>query len=277
MEKETVTDASLRQFLLGRVDDEERQRIEKLVITNAVPKERVGAAEEDLLEDYLEDALSPSDRERFLMQYAYTSAQQRRLQITQDVKHWAITEQQRRITSKGQASGRSRSFAHFRLKPMFVMPMAAAVVVIVLVVFWVNRKIELRNRQFVLEEEIGRLNASSGSPKGQISSLPLRPVTLRSAATETELVIRPNIQVVELQLFCNQDESYSTYQAVLRRIGDAQSFNIRNLHPEPEGKAIRVRLPAQILTTGTYHLELTGLRADGRSGPMEEFQFSVRG
>ena len=44
MKEESVTDGLLRQFLLGRVDDEERQRIESLFITDPQSRERVLAA-----------------------------------------------------------------------------------------------------------------------------------------------------------------------------------------------------------------------------------------
>src|ERR1041384_3455422 len=118
MKEEIVTDASLRQFLLGCVDDEERVRIESLVITNAVTKERVCAAEETLLEDYFEDALSGLDRESFLAQYAYNSQSQRRLRITRDIRNWAVAAQKRKGTSSvTQTSRRSSIFTSFGLKP----------------------------------------------------------------------------------------------------------------------------------------------------------------
>ena len=276
MKEEIVTDASLRQFLLGRVDDEERVRIESLVITNAVTKERVCAAEEDLLEDYFEDTLSGLDRERFRTQYAYTTHLRRRLQITRDIRNWAVAVQKRKGTSSGtQTSSWSSVFTSFRLKPMLVMPIAATVIAIVIVGLWLNRKIELRNRQLAVEKEIGRLNASTSKPNEGVFSLTLRPVTLRSAETQTELLMRPDIQIVELRLLWNLSESYLTYQAVLKSTGDTQSFIIHNLHAEIDGKAIPLRLPPQILTTGTYHVELTGIMPDGQIGPTEEFQFSV--
>jgi hypothetical protein len=276
MKEEIVTDVSLRQFLLGGVDDEERVRIESLVITNAVTKERVCAAEEDLLEDYFEDALSGLDRESFLTQYAYNSQQQRRLQITRDIRNWAVAAQKRKETSSvTQTSSRSSVFTSFRLKPMLVVPIAATVVAIVMVGLWLNRNMELRNRQLATEKEIGRLNASTSNPDERSSSLTLRPVTLRGAETQTELVRRPDIQIVELRLLWNLSESYPSYQARLKRTGDTQSFVVHNLHAEIDGKAILLRLPNQILTVGTYQVELTSIMADGQSGPTEEFQFSV--
>jgi hypothetical protein len=276
MKEEIVTDVSLRQFLLGKVDDEERVRIESLVITNALTKERVCGAEEDLLEDYFEDALSAFDRERFRAQYAYSDHLQRRLEITRDIRNLAIAAQKRKSAYSGtQTSNWSRVFTSFRLKPVRVMLIVATVIAIVIVGLWLNRKIELRNRQLAIEKEIVRLNASTSKLDENISSLTLRPVTLRGAETQAELVMRPDIQIVELRLLWNLSESYPSYQAVLKRTGDTQSFVVHNLHAEMDGKAILLRLPNQILTVGTYQVELTSIMADGQSGPTEEFQFSV--
>jgi hypothetical protein len=275
MKEEIVTDASLRQFLLGKVDDEERVRIESLVITNALTKERVCAAEEDLLEDYFEDALSAFDSERFRAQYAYSAHLQRRLQITGDIRNWAIGVQERKGASLGsQTSNWSSVFTSFRLKPVLVMLIVATVIAIVIFGLWLNRKIELRNRQLAIEKEIVRLNASTSNSEG-IFSLTLRPVTLRSAEAQTELVMRPDIQIVELRLLWNFSESYPTYQAVLKRTGDTRSLVVPNLHAEIDRKAILLRLPSKILTNGTYQVELTSIMSDGQSGPTEEFQFSV--
>jgi hypothetical protein len=275
MKEEIVTDALLRQFLLGKVDDEERVRIESLVITNALTKERVCAAEEDLLEDYFEDALSTFDRERFRAQYAYSDHLQRRLEVTRDIRNWAIGVQKGKGTSSGtQTSNWSLVFTSFLLKPTRVLPMVATVIAIVIAGLWLNQKIELRDRQLAIEKEIARLNASTSNQQG-VFSLTLRPVTLRSAEAQTELVMRPDIQVVELRLLWNFSESYPTYQAVLKRTGDTQSLIVPNLHAEMDRKAILLKLPPQILTNGTYQVELTSITPDGQSGPTEEFQFSV--
>ena len=275
MKEEIVTDASLRQFLLGKVDDEERVRIESLVITNALTKERVCAAEEDLLEDYFEDALSTFDRERFRAQYAYSDHLQRRLEVTRDIRNWAIGVQKGKGTSSGtQTSNWSLVFTSFLLKPTRVLPMVATVIAIVIAGLWLNQKIELRDRQLAIEKEIARLNASTSNQQG-VFSLTLRPVTLRSAEAQTELVMRPDIQVVELRLLWNFSESYPTYQAVLKRTGDTQSLIVPNLHAEMDRKAILLKLHPQILTNGTYQVELTSIMSDGQSGPTEEFQFSV--
>ena len=67
MTEETLTDALLREFLLGKVNDEERERIESLFLTDSQTRERVLVLEQDLIEDYLEDSLTEEDKERFLI------------------------------------------------------------------------------------------------------------------------------------------------------------------------------------------------------------------
>ena len=52
MKEEAATDVLLRQFLLGKIDDEARQRIECLFLTDSLTKERILAAEQELIDDY---------------------------------------------------------------------------------------------------------------------------------------------------------------------------------------------------------------------------------
>jgi hypothetical protein len=93
MKDETaITDALVRQYLLGYVDDEERQRIESLFLTDSKMRERLLVIEQDLVEDYLEDFLTPADKERFLLHYAQTPKQQRKLRITKSIKDRALAE-----------------------------------------------------------------------------------------------------------------------------------------------------------------------------------------
>lgn len=92
MSDETVTDVTLRQFLLGNVDDEMRQHIESRFLTDLIFKERVLALEQDLIEDLLEDSLTGSDKERLLVRYSATSARRRKLRIAKSIKEWAMLE-----------------------------------------------------------------------------------------------------------------------------------------------------------------------------------------
>jgi len=274
MNEKPVTDALLRQFLLGKVDDQERQQIETMFVTGALSNERVMAAEQHLIDEYLGDSLTPADKERFLAQYGGTAAQRRKLRIAKSIQDWAVTTADVTPARPGALSIWSRLRAHLSLKPVFVIPIAAmSMVAIIVAAVWLNSRWEQRSRHLALEQELSRINASStlGDNPSPKTVLTLLPGSLRSAEAENE--IRP--QAVELQLIWMQKELYPSYQATIRKVGDSESFSVPNLQPDNRN-AIRLKLPTRFLTEGLYQIEVSGVAATGRTGLSDEYKFQVR-
>ena len=292
--KEEITDALLRQFLLGKVDDEERQRIEGLFLTDSTMRERVLAVEQDLVEDYLEDSLSSGDKEKFLLHYAQTPEQQRKLRITKSIKDWAVTEsstgEANAVTNTSEVKARdidqrdrpsvslwTRLLERLRARPLSLLPIAAVIVLaVVLVVVWVNRRLE-QQKHFAIEQELAQLNDPANLrdvPPGR-QTLLLQPGTLRSSASQSaELPLGSDVATVELRLRWVRKESYPTYRAVLRRTGDEKAFTLPPLFRGSDG-TIRLLLTTRILTRGLYQLHVTGITPDGAARETEEYQFTV--
>ena len=263
MNDESIDDAFLREFLLGKVNEEERGRIEDLFLIDPQAKERVLGVEQDLIEDYLEGALTTADRERFVLRYAQTAEQRRRLRITKSIKDWAIAEAASSAPSK--TSGWS---GFFGFRPAFVIPIAAtAIIVIIVGAMWFSR----RAGNSAIEQELAQLNAATTLREGPVS-LELSPITVRGTETQAPLNTSTLDGPVELRLLWIQKERSPSYQATIHRVGDNQSYTIPNLQPESDGKAIRLKLPTHFLTRGTYQINLT---ADGSASSVEEYQFTV--
>src|ERR1044071_2060587 len=204
MNEEPVSDALLRQLLLGQVDDQERQRLESMFVTGALSRERVIAAEQHLLDDFLDDSLTPEDRERFLAQYGETPAEQRKLRIAKSIQDWAASRAA--VTAVGAAAGSrwSRLRARFRLKPVFMIPIAAVTVIaIAFAVVALKSRWEQRNRYLAMQQELLRLNTPSRL-RDVSSYLALTPGTVRSAGAETELTVPANVEAVALGLVWTQ-------------------------------------------------------------------------
>ena len=285
MKEEAITDALLRQFLLGKVDEEDRERIESLFLTDSTMRDRVLAVEQDLLEDYLEDSLSPGDREAFLLHYAQTPEQERKLRITKSIKDWATTESEATETIEAKThnvehpstSFWNRLFERLRTRPVFLLPVAAVVVLaVVIAIVWLNYRKE-QQKQFAIEQEVARLNDPArlrDVPPGP-DVLTLSPGTLRGAERQSELKLRSDVPDVELQLLWQGRERYPTYRAVLRRADDDKPIVSANLQLERDGKTIRFRLPTDILPRGIYLITLTGIAADGSAGETAEYRFAV--
>lgn len=278
MKEDSVTDALLREFLLGKLADADRERMEGLFLTDSAIRERVLALEQDLIDDYLEDTLNQDDKQRFVSRYAQTDEQRRKLRITGAIKDWAFREARAPHPAAPTISVWNRIWTWLRLKPRFVVPIAITIVLaIVFVVVWVNSRAEQR-KHLALEQELVQLNSPASMREAplQITPFDLRPVSVRSGQPQAELKIPVEIRFIELRLPWIQTERYPMYQAEVRRLGDGEVFTIPNLQAESNGEyTIRLRLPAQMLTRGNYQIKLNGVSTDGSAKSSEEYSFVV--
>lgn len=278
MKEEMLTDASLREFLLGTVDDEQRARIEDLFLTDSATRERVLALEQDLTEEYLEDSLTEADKERFISLYARTDEQRLTLKIIATIKDWAVREASAPPAAAAKVSVWSRFWARLRLTPRFVVPITAVIVIAIVVgVVWLKSEMEQRKRSAV-EQELVQLNSPTSLravPPGMIS-FDLTPGSVRSVEPQAELRVPSETHFIELHLFWKRNERYSMYQAEVRRIDDGESFTIPDLQAESNGRyTIRLRLTADVLRRGQYQVILTGIAANGAAGSSEEYAFVI--
>lgn len=273
MKQETLSDELLRKFLLGKVDEKERERIERSFLIDAEVKQRVLVAEQDFIEDYLENSLTALDKEIFLSVYAQTAEQRRRLRITRSIKAAAAAE----MASYRSINAKSERWSQWlQLRPALVVPVGFTVALaIVIALVWLNSR--TRQRHLALEQELAQLNAPAnlGEVLPQMVSLDLSPLTLRSIEPQVELKKSADVRFVELRLPSFQKEQFSAFEAEIRRLGDDDAFTIRNLQPESDGRySTRIRLPLHILRPGQYQVRLSGIP---KSGFREEYQFIVSG
>ncbi|HEY0724697.1 MAG TPA: hypothetical protein VGD41_12035, partial [Pyrinomonadaceae bacterium] len=220
MNEQPVTDALLRRFLLGQANSEERQLIESLFITDPVSKERILAAEQDLIEDYIENCLDTEDRKSFLLQYAQSATDQRKLRIMKSVKDWAVKETNTPRVNPAGISIWNRLFAGIKLKPVFVIPIAAAsMVAITIAAFWLSRRPDEGSKEhLVKQEELVRLNdpANLREVPSQVKVQEFAPVSVRGVE-QRELTLQDNSQVMELRLAWIQRENFPSYRASIQR------------------------------------------------------------
>ena len=277
MKEGPLTEALLREFLLGNVNDEERQRIESLFLTDQLARERVLAAEEGLIDDYLDGSLTNIEREQFLKRYDATPAQQQKLKLARSIKAWATTEGDVSHAKPATVSVSSGWRERFGLRSAFVVPIAATVVIaIVASLVWLNSRNEERQRRVTMQEELVKLNDPLHGVPPQVA-LELKPLSYRSGEPESEIVIGPDVQVAELRfIWLRPEVRHPRYRAVVRRVGTKESVATQDLPAEADGKTIRLKLPVHLLTRGNYTVELGGLNADGTLGPTEEYRFTVR-
>ena len=277
MNEEPVSDTLLRQFLLGQVDEQERQRLESMFVTGALSNERVMAAEQHLLDDYLDDSLTMTERERFIAQYGETQTEQRKLRIAKSIQHWAAARSNVAVVGAPAESRWSRLRSRLRLKPVFMIPIAAvSILAIVFAIVVLNSRWQQRDRHLAMEQELARLNSPSMLREVSPSMPPVRltPGSVRSAEADTEVTPSANSEFVDLHLVWTEKERYQSYQATIRRFDSDEKFAIPPLQLN-NGNVILLRLPTRFLSQGLYQIGVRGVAADGSTGPTEEYTFVV--
>jgi hypothetical protein len=284
MNQKPVTEALARRFLMGQVDDSERQQIESLFISDPEVKHTILLAEEDLLEDYLDGALSNSDAGEFRLRYAHTSLQRRKLRIAASINQYALADSS---PEQPKLSGIQRLGSWVSLSAPrnreYLIPVTLAVSIILLVsavwfAQWHNRRTQY-DLGPVVEKELKELNSSSSLAEkpAQMLAVSLPPVTLRSVQPPAEVKLESIYPIVELRLLWPQKEESQSYQVILRRVGNSDRFTVPNLHlAKDEGRSVvRLRLPSQHLVPGLYQIMLTGAATGGAAAPTEEYTFTV--
>jgi hypothetical protein len=285
MKDKPMTKVVAKRFLLGIVNDSERQQIESLLIVDPEAEETILIAEDELVEDYLEGSLSESDRARFLEQYAYGPRERRRLRIARSIREYALEAELRR-PSGSTALQKLQQFVSWRWlteRRLYVpVAMAVATLLIVTVIWlvkWNNQRIRENNQHLAIETELRELNSPSSLRENppEMLSLVIPSVSLRSVNPPAEITTQTANRVIELQLLWPQKEEFESYVATLRRVGGTEEFTIANLHAEQKsgGRVVRLRLPAQSLMPGLYHASLSAIASDGTRGSAEEYDFII--
>lgn len=273
-----ITEQVLRQFFLGNVDNEDRERIEILFMTQPDARLRALVAEQDLFEDYFDDLLTPSDQTKFVQRFADTAHQQRKLKIARLVHEWSCSNSQREKTDSVPILAWHRFAAWLRFQRMVLIPITVTAVIGVLIAgVWLNDA-NKRERHRAIEEELARLNSPSAvlEAPAQTISKTIAPVSVRSAVSENELKLSSGIRVVEVHLLWIQKANYTRYGAIVRRIDATEAFSVENLQAQRQrGVTISVRLPAQMLTPGVYQIKLSGIADDNTLSRADEYRFAV--
>lgn len=268
----------LRRYLLGELSGEEQERVEERFITDRDFKERVLAAEDGLIEDYLDGWLSAADKEQFVGHFLSTPEQQRKVKIAASLERYLSAERTRHpqepsgeILSAGSQGGAISGGPLLRNPWVFVPASLAVVLAVIFCSVWLAGVQQRRNRLTEIRREMEQLNSQPAS--AEMPSVFLTPLAPRGGGDSPTPQLTAG-SVVQLWLLLIKDE-YPSYQVILRKDGEAEQFPVGGLRAETttRGKAVRVRIPSDLAGSGLYVMRLDGVEADGTAEEVGEYSF----
>lgn len=276
MNKPSPSEELLRQFLLGKVDSAQREHIESVFLTDSAFNDRLLAAEQALIDDYLEGRLERDNEASFLSQYGASPDQRRKLRIAKSVKEHAETHAGLRPVDVAPSLKQSRWS-----RPMLILPIAAVLIVVVVLALWLQtRKSQPQTQHLAMEKEIASLNepAKLRETLAGTETLSVAPITLRTVQAQAQFTARPDVRVLELHVLLTTNEPHARYRAVLRKGSNSEQFGFPELSPPDDNpRIIRLRVPVSLLSPGDYRILLSTIAVDGTVSSVEEYNFVVRG
>lgn len=266
-----------RRYLLGEASEQESEAIEQEYLGREEAVDRIAAAEDDLIEEYLAGALGLAERERFERVYMAAPHRRVRVETIRRLMEHARESAAAPVTARVLSWRRVRSHGPW-------LALAASALVVASIALWMFRP--SGSRQPEIAE---RLPPPATAPSGAATSpaprapstfaLTLSPVAVRSAGESPRVVVPPGTDVVAIQFESEADgRSLVARRATIATVGGDVQWQgpATTGSGGPAGTVARVDVPAAELLPDDYIVTLYGADRAGVEREWSQYLLSVR-
>jgi hypothetical protein len=244
-----IDPTELKNYLLGSVTDDVRERLEQRLMTEDTVFEELEAAEDDLIDEYLGNDLSATERESFVSHFLAAPERLQRLAFAKSFKAYVD-----RIPAKKK--GLSLGQFWTSRSPLFRFASAVAVLAIAVGAAW--------------------LYLSQTRPTHTFASLTLAPsaATRELGAAPTRIALPADIDELRISLKLPFGTNPATLDHVnlLSEAGGTQRLEISARQPD----AVNLVVPKRLLSRGQYALKLFERNTSGTEQPVNgSYLFTV--
>lgn len=255
----SADESLLRRYLLGTVTAQAREDLEaRLFSDDKLFWERVAIAEDELVSDYVQNALNDVERQDFEKHFVCTDERRAKLEFAKALHAYA--ERPHAVHVERQAPARESRWAWLRrpaLSPAWALAAAALLVVAIMV------------------PRFG--STPAGVDTGNIVAVSLPPGRTRAAGeTLARVHLNSKSQLVQLQL--DQDPAqYASYRAGVYQVDGDSLLAEMKLTPasSPGSPGITLTLPTELLAEGDYYVRLQGISPGAQPVPLQRYDFRV--
>lgn len=314
MKEEIVTDELLVGYALGRLGDEEQERVEEIIFEDRQVFDRLRVVEDELIDAYASGRLTEDERSRFQKYFLQSKEDRERIEFARELAALASRET-RSPRAKESPASRVHWFEVMRIRnPWVLVPLAAAVLMAIgalwLIIqmtrmndrleqiqaqreFQEKREQELeqqyaeeRRHSQQLAEELERERARPGI-EDQIEPVPgpsarslvsfiLAPGAARDRSSAPKLAIPPDAKQVRLEALFKTG-GYRSYRAELQTVEGRVLWQRAWLTARKQGdqNAVSLDVAARVFRHDDYVLVLSGINPAGEEESVGEYFFRV--
>jgi hypothetical protein len=266
-----ITDANIREYLLGRLDSESElvDNIDEQILTDPSFSLTVDVVEDEIIEEYLEGSLSSEDARAVERHFLRPSERQRKLEIARLLGRYfeaesrkAKAKQQAKMPGVFNVSRWARLFPNFRT----CTEIAAAMVFVVAIVSLVNQRRQLdvlvKRANQELAQERDRLAAANQQLQSALQATQpaiamlnlVRPGVQRGIADLPEVKVNSATKTLHVEVAL-LSRAPGKYRVQLRHAGMTAWYQDGvDVASVPGGAILKVDIPAVVLPQGPSEL-----------------------
>lgn len=253
----------LKNYLLGNLPETEIKEIELRIISDEISEENLLLAENDLMEDFLENSLSHEEIELFGKNFLISETRKQQISEIYLLKNYARNKNAaKNIKSADENSG---SFRNLILSSKFFPLRAAFALIIVCVFVWLFAYMFMKKpggENFsAIEQEYTKFNQTDLSDTGKFknfSVISLVSGTFRSDG-ESNKLSKQNLTGKVLIRLALPNGIESAKNLSVKFLNDGKSVftqSIDRVYQNPHGAEVRLFVPSEILQIGVYEINV---------------------
>jgi hypothetical protein len=255
----SADESLLRRYLLGAVTEEARKDLDtRLFSDDRIFWERISIAEDELVSDYVQNALKSEERQDFERHFLCTDERRAKLEFARALHTHATNH-----VSARAAQPRESRWA-WLMRPALSPAWAVAAAALLLLVVQLPR-------------------FGTTGPGGNVSGLAVVEASVSAGRTRAAGGELPRVRltadsrIVRLQLD-PESSNFPTYRASLHQVDDDALLAEMRLTPSSTAGSttLTLTLPAELLADGDYYVRLHGITTPGADPePLQRYDFRV--
>jgi hypothetical protein len=257
----------VRKYLLGILPPDRLAQLEERLLSENELYEELLIAEDELIDQYLSNQLSNSERATFELHFLVTPERQQKIRFARTLKRYVSAAEPKNIAAAASPESPLRIFARlfsFLQNPIVAPSLVAVVLLLVFgssLVFWSRRA---PTQPHIESGNVLRVGLT-------LDTMPF----VREGGEMKKISIPRGIETVQLKLQLPA-VNYAAYRAVLLASESSYGWSRENLQPETLGgeKFLSMDLPSESLKRDDYQIKVSGSQG-GNYEEIGRYRFRV--
>lgn len=274
----------IRKYLLGDLEEGERERVELRLLSDGDFAEAVSGARQELFEEYAAGALDAPERSSFERHCLNTHGAPKRLKFARALNRSVDSRLKELEAAARPVAGLRQRLWQFLTGswPRVAIPLAALLLVVSYATWQMSQRRAAGDDggpRAALAQRILSLNTPGGDgATGAVHSVTLRGDIVRESQGLPRVSAPAAAGVLELRLVL-EGEPYTSYSAALLTDEEAEVAAVGGLRGESQGgdTVLVFKLPAHALPRGDYQVRVEGVGGDGRARTVGRYPFRLHG